>query len=416
MRRVAVTGIGVVSPLGHTADAVFQAARAGSSAIRVVNHCFATQAKRWPAAPTQFDGALYFEPAKLRMLDRVSQFGVVAAQRALADSRLDLAAMNRERIGVFVGTGMGSSQTMDAGYRILYGERSDRIMPLTVLMGMHNSVAAWIGLEMQLPGPTLTYSTACSSSAVAIGEAWSRLRRGELDVAIAGGAEAPLSFGSLIAWDAMRTLARIDESDPNASCKPFAKNRCGMVLAEGSAIVFLEGWEHALERGATILGEVVGYGLATDTAHIARPSVAGQAAAMQAALRSANMDASLVDAINAHGTGTQANDAVETAAIRTVFGIRANDIPISATKAVHGHLLGAAGAFELVLSILALRHQVALPTMHLVIDDPECDLDYVPRVARQMSLRAMLSNSFAFGGTNAVLALRVVDRAETLPR
>jgi 3-oxoacyl-[acyl-carrier-protein] synthase II len=406
MRRVAVTGIGVVSPLGHTPAEVFQAARDGTSAIRVVEHVFADLARSWPAAPTQFDAAMHFDPPKLRMLDRVSQFGVVAAKRALADSGLDLAAMNRERIGIFVGTGMGSSQTMDAGYRILYGERSERIMPLTVLMGMHNSAAAWIGLEMQLPGPAITYSTACSSSAVAIGEAWQRLRRGELDVAIAGGAEAPLSFGSLMAWDAMRTLARIDATDPGTSCKPFAKNRCGMVLAEGAAIVVLEHWEHALGRRAPILGEVVGYGLVTDTGHIARPSVAGQAAAMEAALKSANMDASMVNAINAHATGTQANDAIETAAIRRVFGARANDIPVSATKAIHGHLLGAAGAFELVLSILALEHQVALPTMHLRIGDPECDLDYVPEVARALSLHAMLSNSFAFGGTNAVLALR----------
>jgi 3-oxoacyl-[acyl-carrier-protein] synthase II len=406
MRRVAVTGIGVVSPLGNGTDEIFQAARAGSSAVRVVDHPFADRAMRWPAAPSRFDGATHFDPAKLRALDRVSQFGIVAARRALTDSNLDLTAIDRERIGVFVGTGMGSSQTMDTGYRVLYGERSDRIMPLTVLMGMHNSAAAWIGQEMQLTGPNITYSTACSSSSVAIGEAWLRLRRGELDVAIAGGAEAPLSLGSLMAWHAMRTLARIDEIDASASCKPFAKNRCGMVLGEGAAIIFLEAWEHALERGAAILGEVAGYGLATDIGHIARPSVAGQAAAIQAALRSANMDPSTVDGINAHATGTQANDAIETAAIRSVFGVRANDIPISATKAVHGHLLGAAGAFELVLSILALRHQVALPTMHLGIADPECDLDYVPHVARELSMRTMLSNSFAFGGTNAVLALR----------
>jgi 3-oxoacyl-[acyl-carrier-protein] synthase II len=409
MRRVAVTGIGVVSPLGDTPEEIFQAARTGRSAIRVVDHPFADHAMRWPAAPTSFNGAMHFDPAKLRTLDRVSQFGIVAAKRALADSRLDLTAMDRERIGVFVGTGMGSSQTMDSGYRVLYGQQSDRIMPLTVLMGMHNSAAAWIGQDMQLPGPNITYSTACSSSAVAIGEAWSRLRRGELDVAIAGGAEAPLSLGSLMAWHAMRTLARIDETDASASCKPFARNRCGMVLGEGAAILFLEAWEHARERDAAILGEVVGYGLATDTGHIARPSVAGQAAAIQAALRSANLDACQVDAINAHATGTQANDAVETAAIRSVFGARANDIPISATKAVHGHLLGAAGAFELVLSVLALQRQVALPTMHLGIADPECDLDYVPHVARELPMRTMLSNSFAFGGTNAVLALRAAS-------
>ncbi len=410
MRRVAVTGIGMVSPLGDSPGEVFESARAGTSAIRVLEKPFAGRVVRWLAVPTTFEGMTHFEPAKLRMLDRVSQFGIVAAQRALADSRLNLSVVDRSRIGVFVGTGMGSSQTLDEGYRVLYGERSDRIMPLTVLMGMHNSPAAWIGLEMQLPGPNITYSTACSSSAVAIGEAWSRLRRGELDVAIAGGAEAPLSLGSLMAWDAMRTLARIDEKNPSASCKPFAKDRSGMVLAEGAAILFLEGWEHALERGAAIHAELLGYGLTTDMGHIARPSVAGQTAAIQAALSSAGIDASRIDAINAHGTGTQANDSVETAAIRSVFGARADGIPISATKAIHGHLLGAAGAFELVLSILALKAQVALPTMHLAVSDPECDLDYVPQVSRALPLRTMLSNSFAFGGTNAVLAVGKVDR------
>lgn len=410
MRPVAVTGIGVVSPLGESAGEVFDSARSGNSAIRILERAFADRVVKWPAAAAPFDGARHFEPAKLRMLDRVSQFGVVAAQRALADSRMDLAAQDRGRIGVFIGTGMGSSQTLDAGYWTLYGERSDRIMPLTVLMGMHNSPAAWIGQEMQLPGPNLTYSTACSSSAVAIGEAWLRLRSGELDVAIAGGAEAPLSLGSLMAWEAMRTLARIDEADPAASCKPFAKNRSGMVLGEGAAIVILETAEHAARRGAATYGELLGYGLTTDTGHIARPSVAGQAAAMRAALRSAALDPSDVDAINAHGTGTQANDAVETAAIRSTFGDRADHIPVSATKAVHGHLLGAAGAFECVLSLLALKHQVALPTMHLTVSDPECDLDYVPRDARDLSMRTMLSNSFAFGGTNAVLALGTPHR------
>lgn len=411
MRRVAVTGIGVVSPLGDNAAEVFEAARRGTSAIRILQQPFADRVVKWPAAPVRFEGRRYFEPAKLRMLDRVSQLGLVAAQRALGDSKLDLPSTDRGRIGVFVGTGMGSSQTLDEGYRTLYGERSDRIMPLTVLMGMHNSPAAWIGLEMQLPGPNLTYSTACSSSAVAIGEAWLRLARGELELAIAGGAEAPLSLGSLMAWDAMRTLARIDETDPAASCKPFAKNRSGMVLAEGAAMVILESWDHARERGARIQGELLGYGLSTDTSHIARPSVAGQAAAMQAALRAATLDAAQVDAINAHGTGTQANDAVETAAVRCVFKDRASRIPISATKAIHGHLLGAAGAFEFVLCLLALEHQVALPTMHLEMGDPQCDLDYVPHAARDMPLRTMLSNSFAFGGTNAVLAVRTADRA-----
>lgn len=414
MRRIAVTGIGVVSPLGDSGSAAFEAARAGRSAIRRLQTPFAGRAVDSLAATVGFEGADHFEPAKLRMLDRMSQFAIVAAKRALADSALDFTDALRDRTGVFVGTGMGASHTLDEGYHTLYGEMSDRIKPLTVLMGMHSAAAAWIGIENQLRGPNLTYSTACSSSAVAIGEAWLRLKHGELDAAIAGGAEAPLSLGSLMAWGSMNTLARIDAAQPSASCKPFAKNRSGMVLGEGAAMVVLESWDHALDRGAPIHGELLGYGLATDVGHIARPSVAGQAAAIRAALLTAGLDASEVDAINAHGTGTQANDGVETAAIKRVFASRASQIPISATKALHGHLLGASGAFEFVLSLLAIQNRVLLPTMHLDIADPECDLDYVPNVAREgVSVRTMLSSSFAFGGTNAVLALRA---AESDPR
>jgi 3-oxoacyl-(acyl-carrier-protein) synthase len=410
MMRVAVTGIGLVSPLGDDAATAFAAARAGRSAIRRLDTSFSHRLVAPLAATVAFDGAAHFEPPKLRMLDRVSQFAVVSANRAVADAGLDLAAVDKSRGGVFVGTGMGGSLTSDDGYRTLYGDESDRIKPFTVIMGMHNAPAAWIGIEHGLQGPNLTYSTACSSSAVAIGEAWLRLTRGDLDFAIAGGAEAPLSFGSLKAWEALHTLATVDAADPSASCKPFAKDRSGMVLAEGAAMVVLEPWHRAVERGARIQGEVIGYGLATDAGHITRPGVEGQAMAMRAALRSASIEPGDVDAINAHGTGTQANDPVETAAIRSVFGGRAGRIPVSATKSVHGHLLGAAGALECVLSLLSMQHGVALPTMHLAHADPQCDLDYVANAARPgVAIRTLLSNSFAFGGTNAVLALRRVD-------
>ena len=410
MRRVAVTGIGVVSPLGHSAAEIFEAARAGRSAIHRLDVPFAHRLAAPLAATVQFNGVHHFEPPKLRMLDRVSQFALVAASRALADSQPQLTDAERRRAGVFVGTGMGGINSIDEGYQTLYGEKSERIKPFMILMGMHNAPAAWIGIEHGLAGPNLTYSTACSSSAVAIGEAWLRLAHGDLDVAIAGGAEAPLSFGSLKAWEALRTVATIDEKDPSASCKPFAKNRSGMVLGEGAAMVVLEPWDRAVARGVTIHGELIGYGLSTDAGHITRPSVEGQAAAMRAALQAAGIDASEVDAINAHGTGTQANDSVETAAIKSVFGHRAANIPISATKALHGHLLGATSALECVLSLLAMQHSVALPTMHLQEADPQCDLDYVPNAAREdVPIRTMLSSSFAFGGTNAVLALRAVS-------
>jgi 3-oxoacyl-(acyl-carrier-protein) synthase len=406
MRRVAVTGMGVVSPLGNAVAAVFGNAKAGRSAIRRLDAGFAARLAAPLVASANFDPVEHFEPPKRRMLDRVSQFALVAASQALGGARDALGQLDRSRAGVFVGTGMGGSQTSDDGYKALYGDDSDRIKPFTVLMGMHNAPAAWIGIEHDLRGPNLTYSTACSSSAVAIGEAWRRVACGDLEVAIAGGSEAPLSFGSLKAWEALHTLAAIDAIDPSASCKPFSKDRSGMVLGEGAAMLVLEPWERAVARGASIHGEILGYGLSTDVSHITRPSVEGQAAAMHAALLAAAIAPSAVDAINAHGTGTQANDAIETAAIKAVFGERAGRIPISATKAVHGHLLGAAGALECVLSLLAMERALVLPTMHLQAPDPECDLDYVPNVARDArAVRTMLSNSFAFGGTNAVLVL-----------
>ena len=407
MRRVAVTGIGVVSPLGNSSEEIFQNACAGRSRVHRLDASFAHRLIAPLAATTAFDGAQHFDLAKLRMLDRVSQFALVAAGDALTDSQIRLSELDLSRAGVFVGTGMAGTQSNDEGYKTLYGEASDRIKPFTVLLGMHNAPAGWIGIEHGLRGPNLTYSTACSSSAVAIGEAWLRVASGSIDMALAGGAEAPLSFGSLKAWEALRTLASIDPTDASTSCKPFAKNRSGMVLGEGAAMLVLEAWDEAVARGATIHGEIIGYGLTTDTGHITRPSVDGQAAAMRAALKSAAIDGTAIDAINAHGTGTQANDSVETAAIQTVFGEHARKLPISATKAMHGHLLGAAGALECVLSLLAMQHQVMLPTVHLNVPDPECELDYVANVARSnVSVRTMLSNSFAFGGTNAVLVLR----------
>ena len=406
MRRVAVSGIGVVSPLGNSAAEVIANARAGRSGIRRLEIPFATRLNSALAATARLDEEAHFPVARLRMLDRFSLFALFAANQAVAASQDALVGIEPSRAGVFVGSGMGGTQTMDGGYQTLYGEASDRIKPFTILMGMHNAAAAWIGIEHELRGPNMTYSTACSSSAVAIGEAWLRVASGQLDLAIAGGAEAPLSNGSLKAWEALHTVATIDVGEPSASCRPFSRNRSGMVLGEGAAMLVIEPWERAKARGATVLGEILGYGLSNDASHITQPSVEGQAAAMRAALHSAAMAPSDVDAINAHGTGTQANDRAETAALRRVFGAHAQKMPVSATKAIHGHLLGAAGALECVLSLLAMRHAVALPTMHLQVPDPDCDLDYVPNAAREgLAARTMLSNSFAFGGANAVLAL-----------
>lgn len=407
MRRVAVTGLGVVSPMGNDVPTFIQQLAAGRSAVATLPEPLAQRLASPVAAPVRFDGAGHFDAPKLRMLDRVSQFALHAASQAVDDAAIEWQRIDTARAGVSIGTGMGGAQTADDAYYTLYAERSERIKPFSVLLAMNNAAASWIGLEYGLRGPNLTYTTACSSSAVAIGEAWRRIRAGEADVMIAGGAEAPLNLGTLKAWEALRTLAIADSSDPSASCRPFSKDRTGLVLGEGAAMLLLEDWQHAVDRGARIHAELVGYGLQTDIAHITRPSIEGQAAAMQAALASADMHPGEIDYINAHGTATAANDAVETAAIKTVFESHAYRLPVSSTKSMHGHLLGAAGALECVATLLAIRTGVVPPTANLRVPDPECDLDYVADGARTgVPVRTAMSNSFAFGGTNAVLIVR----------
>ncbi|MGH8202053.1 MAG: beta-ketoacyl-[acyl-carrier-protein] synthase family protein [Steroidobacteraceae bacterium] len=404
--RVAVTGLGVVAPLGNSIDALFASLRAGKSGVRTLpSPCSGTSASSVGATVETPVCARIPETRRCK-LDRVSYLALVAAIQAIDDSGIDFNQENRERCGVSVGTGMGGATTTDEGYYTLYAERSDRIKPFTVIAAMTNAAAAWIGLEYALAGPNLTYSTACSSSAVSIGEAGEMIRSGRADVMIAGGAEAPLTPGVLRAWEAMRTLARPDKADPGASCRPFSMARSGLVLGEGAAFLVLESWEHAVARGGKIHAVLRGYGLATDIEHITRPTVLGQRSAMRAALSSAGLEPDEIDYINAHGTATLQNDVVETAAIKEVFGSRAYRIPVSSTKSMHGHLLGAAGALELVICVGCLERGWIPPTMNLDQPDPLCDLDYVAGAARENSLlRIALSNSFAFGGTNAVLAV-----------
>jgi 3-oxoacyl-(acyl-carrier-protein) synthase len=406
VRRVVVTGRGVIAPLGNDVDALFAALVAGRSAVRRLEGPGTERLANRVAAPAAFDPQPLFDAAKLRMLDRVSQLALAAAAQAVADAQAPFEGGDPAKRGVFVGTGMGGAQSADEGYQALYAQQSDRLKPFTVLMAMVNAPASWIAIEYGVAGPNLTFSTACSSSAVSIGEAFRRIASGEVDVAIAGGAEACLNFGTLKAWEALRTLAIEDPADASASCKPFSKDRTGLVLGEGAAMLVLEARECALARGAPIHAELVGYGLVTDATHITRPSVAGQAAALRAAL-AAGMDPAEIGYINAHGTGTQANDGVETAAIKEVFGDRAFRIPVSSTKSMHGHLLGAAGALEMLVAIETMNRGVIPPTRNLRVPDPECDLDYVAEGSRKSAdIGAVLSSSFAFGGTNAVLVAR----------
>ena len=410
-RRVAVTGLGVVSPLGNSIEALTRSLAEGRSGVRRLAPSLCDRLRSPIGAPADFDGAAIFEPARVRQLDRVTQLALAAAGQAVLDARLDWSTERLERCGTFVGSGMGGAETTDAGYRTIYAEASDRVNPYTVLAAMTTAPASWISIEYGLLGASLTYSTACSSSSVAIGEAARRIQSDDLDVMIAGGAEAPLAFGVLRAWEAMRTLAAEDALDPSASCRPFSLNRSGLVLGEGAAFVVLEEWQHAVNRGASIRAELSGYGLTSDASHITRPSVQGQARAMQAALASAGVEPGRIGYINAHGSATQQNDATETSAIKQVFGERAYSIPVSSTKSTHGHLLGAAGALEFVIAVICLERRMVPPTMHLDIPDPVCDLDYVAGAARHgIELEAVMSNSFAFGGTNAVLIAESASR------
>ncbi|MES2830419.1 MAG: beta-ketoacyl-[acyl-carrier-protein] synthase family protein [Pseudomonadota bacterium] len=409
MNRVAITGIGLIAPGGSSPVEFFRGLIAGQSQIREIDGLDFERLAGPIAAPAFLESTTYFAAPKLRMLDRVSQFALVAARQAVTAAGLQAPDFGGDRCGVFMGTGMGGAQTTDDGYRTVYAQQSDRVKPFTVLMAMNNAPAAWIAIELGLTGPCLTYSTACSSSAVAIGEAALRIASGQADVMLAGGAEAPLTFGTLKAWEALHTLATPDKDDVSASCKPFSENRSGMVLGEGAAVVVLEQWEHAVARGANILAEFAGYGLATDIAHLTKPTVVGQAAAMKRALVAAQLQPHDIHYINAHGTGTVANDAVETLAIKDVFGYSAPQIPVSSTKSMHGHLLGAAGALEFIVALEALRLRQLPPTMHLHRSDPVCDLDFIPNRARNVEkIDAVMSNSFAFGGTNAVLIARRV--------
>ena len=406
MKRVAITGMGIISPIGNTCEDFFKNLTAGRSGIRRMSADFADRLSIRIAAQVDFNADDHFSKKIARTMDRTTQFAQVAASQAWQDSRLYLSDKEKTRAGVYLGTGMGAANTLEASYEQLFLQKIKRLHPLTVVMVMNNAAASFISIDRGLKGPCLTFSTACSSSAIAIGEAFRLIKHGYADIMLAGGTESLLTYGNLMSWESIGTLA-LEADDPSTSCRPFSKDRTGFVLGEGAAVLVLESLNRAKKRGAGIYGEVMGYGSTADAEHITKPSVEGQALAIEAALKEARMGPEGIDYINAHGTATLANDAVETRAIKKVFGRRAYTVPISSTKSMHGHLLGAAGAVELVASVLALRHRIVPPTATLTVPDPECDLDYVPGKARRdIDLKTVMSNSFAFGGTNAVLIVR----------
>jgi 3-oxoacyl-[acyl-carrier-protein] synthase II len=341
--------------------------------------------------------------------DRFSQFALIATQEALSDAGLDLTAIDMTRAGVYLGTAMGGSGTLDEAYVYLYQRNADRLKPTTVLKAMNNAATAHISMAYGFKGPSLTYSIACSSSGTAIGEAYRLIRLGLADIVVAGGSDALLTYGTLKAWQSMHTLAVAGPEGPAAACRPFSKDRSGLVLGEGAAMMILENAEHAARRGAKVYAEVAGYGASSDATHITKPSAEGQVRAMKMALQDAGMSGEEIGYINAHGTATIVGDEIETAAIKEVFGQRAYQIPVSSTKSMHGHMMGAAGAVEFLSTVLAVHKQAVPPTANLGVPDPACDLDYVPHKGREnVPLKAAMSNSFAFGGSNAVLIAKAV--------
>jgi 3-oxoacyl-[acyl-carrier-protein] synthase II len=401
--------MGVVSAIGTGLNAVAQSIDAARSGVRAMPGDAARGLAPYLAATVEAPPNCDAPPMQLNQMDRLARMGLDAAQQAIRQARLDAACLDRDRAAVYWGTGMGGAGTLDDAYQRFLATPTQRAEPLTVVKTMTNASAAHIALRYGLRGPVLVVSNACASSAQALGEALRLLRSGAADVAIAGGAEALIAPGIVRAWQAMGVLAHYSQPEAAAACRPFDQARTGLVLGEGAAVFVLETQAHAHARGASPLAELAGYGCTCDAAHLSKPDTDGQARAMRQALHDASLQADDVGYINAHGTATPAGDRIEAQSIRAVFGDRPP--PTSSTKALHGHLLGAAGALELAISIQALQRNVLPPTAHLDAQDPEVDLDCIPGRARRLTapLHAVMSNSFAFGGTNAVLVARRAD-------
>lgn len=407
MRRVAVTGLGAVSALGVGVGAFWSGLLAPRSGVRRIS-LFDPAPLLIPIAAEvpDFDPAAHFSERRLETLDRFAQFALVAAREAVAAAGLSLDEAERARAGVILGSGLGGITTQDERYEQLYGQRRERLHPYSIPRIMNNAAASQVGMEFGLQGLTLSLATACAAGTHAIGEAAEMIRAGRADVMVAGGAEAPITLGLMRGWEAMRVLAPPPADDPSRACRPFSRDRQGLVVGEGAGVVVLEAWERAAARGATIVAELAGYGATADAADVTRPGVEPATRAITEALAQARLLPGDVDYVNAHGTGTRVNDATETIILKRALGADATRVAVSSTKAVHGHALGASGALELIAAILALRDGIVPPTAHYTEPDPECDLDWVPNKAREQRVRAALSTSLAFGGLNAVLVVR----------
>ncbi len=403
-RRIVVTGMGVVSSIGQDVAMFRQNLFAGKNGVESASFFYRGGEVKFPAAPVkEFDAARFIDPKKISMLDRFSQFAVAAARQAFDDSGLSLMPETAARTAVITGTGVGGQNTLEESYmKLLDNTSSPRVHPFTIPRLMANAGSSQISMDLGITGPGFTVASACASAVHAMGVTLHMLRSGLIDAAVTGGSESCLTFGTLKGWEALRVMA------PDVP-RPFSANRAGMVLGEGAAMFVLETLEAARARGATIYAEFAGFGMSSDAKDITSPDVGGASRAIVNALKDAGLNPDDVDYINAHGTGTRINDLTETAAIKVALGDRAKRIPVSSSKSMFGHALGAAGALEMLATILAVREGVAPPTMNYLGPDPECDLDYVPNAARPHPIRAALNNSFAFGGLNAVLAVRKAE-------
>ncbi len=412
MRRVVVTGIGMVTPIGSDKEEFWQSLVNGRSGIqRVTGFDVSNYPCQIAGEVPDFDPARYIEKREARKMDRFTQFGAAAALMAWQDAGLDQGEIDRDSAGVIVGSGIGGIKTIEEQYSLLMEKGPRRVSPFLVPALIANMAAGYISIILRLRGPNSTVVTACASSNHAVGDAFHVIRRGEAEVMVAGGAEAAISHTAFAGFCAARAFSTRND-DPVRASRPFDRERDGFVMGEGSGIVILESLDHALQRGAHIYAEIAGYGMSGDAYHITAPDPEGTGAclSMQRALESAGLEPGAVDYINAHGTSTEYNDRIETLAIKKTFGEHAAGLAVSSTKSMTGHLLGAAGAVELIATLLCMEHQMAHPTINYEFPDPDCDLDYVPNRARALKIDVALNNSFGFGGTNATLAVkRYVD-------
>lgn len=401
MRRIVITGMGVVSPIGQTVPDFKAGLFEGACGIESVGFAYRGNEVRFPAALVKgFKAENWIDVKKIPLLDRFSQFAVAAASQALQDSGVVLTPGMAERTAVITGTGVGGQNTVEESYmKLLDANGSPRVHPFTIPRLMANAGSSQISMASGITGPGFTVVSACASAIHAIGVTLHMLRSGFIDMAITGGSESCLTFGTLKGWEALRVMA------PDV-CRPFSINRAGMVLGEGAAMFFLETLESAQARGARIYAELAGFGMSSDAKDITTPDVNGASRAVANAIKDSGLAPEDFDYINAHGTGTRVNDLTETQALKQVFGNHAGKLAISSSKSQFGHALGGAGALEMLATVLAITDDTAPPTLNYLGQDPECDLDYVPNTARKMKIRAALNNSFAFGGLNAVVALR----------